>query len=100
MGPPQGRQPLWGEDFPWSMCAMIEKLRILFCSVLNRYLREENPRLLAFGAIGDQAAGDPLACIVDDLQERLVGARIGLRQHIVVDGRKAARLTRAASAST
>ena len=30
--------------------------------------------------------------VVDDLQERLVGARIGLRQHIVVDGRKAARL--------
>ena len=60
---------------------------------MGKWMNLRQGRLFAAaGLIGGYTAADALTGVVDDLQEGLIGAGVGLGEHVVVDGGQASGL--------
>ena len=76
--PPQGHQPLWGSDFPWSMWAMMEKFRILLWSVKKIHLRKMGNGQVILGCTPRRSPADRRRGQAPALQNRvMIGAPAG-----------------------
>ena len=76
--PPQGHQPLWGSDFPWSMWAMMEKFRIFDWSVKKIHLRKMGNGQVILGCTPRRSPADRRRGQAPALQNRvMIGAPAG-----------------------